>query len=104
MQKVAKESSEGLPKMIDSETRIDSIEGIENGLEYKYTLVNQTRADLRTNDISLTERLKPNIIKSICSSPDMSIYVRNGAILKYIYNDKNGFLIESIIVDTKTDC
>ncbi len=102
MQYVALDHNNELPKMINSDTRWDSTEGIENGLIYKYTLINHVRSDFE--EVNFSKKLKPGMADSICSSSDMDIFIRNGAILKYNYYDRNGIFIQDIIIDTKTDC
>ncbi|MEX0998368.1 MAG: RDD family protein [Thermodesulfobacteriota bacterium] len=102
MQKVARDSNNELPMMLDSDTRWDSTVGIENGLIYNYTLVNYNLSDLE--GVSLNELLKEDLINSICSSSDMDIYIKNGATLKYSYYDMNGLFIEDIVVNTGFDC
>lgn len=102
MQEVAKDHNNELPMMLDSETRWDSTEGVENGLIYKYTLVNYSLADLES--VNLSELLRKEIVDGVCSSPEMEIYVKNGATLKYLYYDMNGLFIDGIIINTKTDC
>jgi DNA-directed RNA polymerase subunit RPC12/RpoP len=102
MQEVAKDYDNKLPQMLDSDTRWDSTEGIENGLIYKYTLVNYDRSDFE--GVSLSKELKPGMVNSICSSPDLKVYIRNGATLEYRYYDRSGLFIQDIVVNTKTDC
>lgn len=102
MQEVARDSNNELPMMLDSETRWDYTEGIENGLIYKYTLVNYSVNDLK--GVNLSEVLRKDLVDEVCSSSDMEVYIKNGATLKYVYYDMNGLFIGDVVVNTGTDC
>lgn len=102
LQSVAIDANKELPKMLDSETRLDSVSAINKGLNYNYTLVNFNKTDLA--DGAINDTLKADMIKSMCASPDMKFYTDNKAIMKYSYYDKNNVFIESIIINTGTDC
>jgi len=103
MQETANEINKDLPKMIDSETRLDSTVGIKNSLTYKYTLINYSLSDLE-GGASLSDMLRNDLVNSVCTTPEMDIFVKNKATLNYSYYDKNGVFIEQITINTGIDC
>jgi len=104
LQSIVDEINLELPQMIDTETRLDylSVIGLKTGIDYHYTLVNLSKSDLEIGDIN--DMLGENVKSFVCESPDMSYFIDNELIIKYSYYDKNNTFIESIVVDTKTEC
>lgn len=102
MNQVAEDINKELPKMVDSETRLDSVYGEENTLGYKYTLVNTSLSEIDANILSANIRTR--IVNSVCTTPDMAIYVKNKATINYNYYDKDGLFIDLISVNTEIDC
>ena len=104
LQSIVDEINLELPQMIDTETRLDylSVIGLKTGIDYHYTLVNLSKSDLEIGDIN--DMLGENVKSFVCESPDMSYFIDNELIIKYSYYDKNNTFIESIVLDTKTEC
>lgn len=102
MKKIASDTNVGLPKMVDSGTRLDSVMGFENGLTYNFTLMNFTLRDLKGK--SLNKEFRSEIVRSICLSGKMYIFNKNGSVFNYTYKDKNGIFVENIFIDTKIEC
>lgn len=102
LQYVVNELNSSLPAVIDSETILESVNVINRGLNYNYTLVNLSKADLEEGAIN--DALKVDMKIGICNDLDMKFYVDNKAIMKYSYYDKNDVFIESITIDTGVDC
>ena len=90
-----------LPVMIDADTRLDSTWGYGDALRYNYTLVNHTLADLNVK--LFNETMAPVIKNSVCSSPDMEIFMDNGVTVTYIYRDNEGSEAGRFVV-TPADC
>jgi hypothetical protein len=63
------------PRMIDAETRIDSVTGIGDTLTFKYTLVNYTKFDLPRQVSGL---LKTQINKTFCQKVMADPAIRSG--------------------------
>jgi hypothetical protein len=82
-------------KMLDSETRMDSI-GVKSGrqLVYYYTLVNYTKQDLDTNIVK--QKLLPNIKDVVLNNKDLKDLRDKNVDFLYLYNDKRGKYFFSI--------
>lgn len=102
MQDISAELNKKLPTMVDADTRLDSTYGIGNSLTYKYTFINLSKSDF--SGISLNQESGPRIINSVCTSPEMAFFVQNKSVIRYSYYDKDGIFVETISVDTETDC
>lgn len=80
------------PRMIDSETKIESIEiKANNTILYKYTLVNLLVKNVDTTEFK--KALKPGIISIIKVSPEMKKLRDQGTNFEYYYQDKNNQFI-----------
>lgn len=90
-----------LPVMVDADTRLDSTWGYGDALRYNYTLVNHTLADLNVK--LFNETMGPVIKNSVCSSPDMEVFIDNGVTVSYIYRDSEGREAGRFVV-TPADC
>jgi len=102
LQKIADNRNKDLPIMIDDETRFDSVTGGENRFTYKYTLINYTFSG--TDGSDLNNDLRTDLVKSVCTAPEMALLIRNKIILNFTYYDKNGLLITNIPINTGVDC
>jgi len=88
------------PMMIDSETRIDAIEIKEpNTILYKYTLVNVNVESVDT--ILFNAALRPGIINTLKTNPDLKDLRDVKANFEYYYKDKKNKFIYSFIVTEK---
>jgi len=86
--------------MIDSETRIDAIEIKEpNTILYKYTLVNVNVESVDT--ILFNAALRPGIINTLKTNPDLKDLRDVKANFEYYYKDKKNKFIYSFIVTEK---
>ncbi len=94
----ASELNKGLPMMVDSDTRLDSTIALQNTFTYKYTMINYSLSDL---DVAkFTEVMTKQITNSVCTTPDMAIFVKNKTLVNYIYFDKESKHLSKILVDT----
>ena len=88
------------PYMVDKETRLDSVVGINDTFTYFYTLVNYTSKQL--NAKKLEASLKPSITKNACSQPAMAVFFKNGVTINYNYKGKDGGFVLNISITPAT--
>jgi mannitol-specific phosphotransferase system IIBC component len=87
IKKAATEINKTCPLMVDTETRLDSVEAFGRTLQYNYTLVNMEKVSVDTTD--LKNFLEPTILNNIKTSPELKYYRDCNATLAYLYLDKN---------------
>lgn len=97
MMQAASEINKSCPMMVDQETRLDNTIALpENVFQYNYTLVNMEKAII---DVAQMENyLKPILINSVKTSPDMKVNRENKTTMGYHYRDKNGEFLFKILV------
>jgi len=95
----ANELNQGLPMMVDSDTRLDSSIAFQNTFLYKYTMINYAVDDISTEEFANT--MRPIINNAVCTTEDMKAFVQNHTEVKYLYHDKNGKFVSQIIVKTE---
>ena len=77
------------PIKIDDETRLNkALAGPGDLMTYFYSLTNVTVNNV--NPTAVLEDIKPKLLASLCSNPDMQPVLEAGARLVYVYSDKNG--------------
>jgi len=86
---IASEFNKTCPIMIDADTRLDNMLAQPGkNMVYNYTLVNMLKDSLNPGQIEST--IKPMMIQSVKSHPDMEYQRKNKIILSYNYRDKLG--------------
>lgn len=95
------EVNKSLPKMLDSETKLDSVYTELNNLEYRYSLVNYNAIDIDAN--FLHENMRPSIVSIACSNSATVSLIQEGVNVSYTYFDKVGEYITTINVRS-SDC
>lgn len=88
MMNVASELNKTCPIMIDAETQLDNAVALpEKTFQYNYTLINMDKDSI---DIErLEEYLKPVILNTIKTNPDLKSFRDNNVTMSYNYKDKN---------------
>lgn len=87
--KATSEINKNCPIMVDSQTKLDNtISLADNILQYNYTLVNLLKDSINVNE--LENSIKPNILNTIKTSPDLETFRNNDVTIAYNYKDKNG--------------
>lgn len=96
MMNVASELNKTCPIMIDAETRLDNAVALpEKTFQYNYTLINMDKDSI---DIErLEEYLKPLILNSVKTNPDLKSFRDNNITMSYNYKDKNSNHIFKLI-------
>ena len=97
MMQAASEINKSCPFMVDSDTRLDNTMAMpDNVFQYNYTLVNMEKA---TTDVEqLEEYLRPTIVNTVRTNPDMKINRDHKTTMSYAYKDKNGEFLFKILV------
>ncbi len=96
-------SNEGLPKMMDDETRLDSVSINEEKklCSLNITLVNSIVSDI---DIGvLNDHFEQSIKPSTCNIPEFKLFFTEGYTVNYVYKDKNDKLISKYSI-LPSDC
>lgn len=90
------------PIKIDDQTRLNkAIAGPGDLMTYYYSLTQVTVADVEP--ATVLKDIKPKVLKSLCSNPDMQPVLQAGARLVYVYSDMAGKEVGRINV-TAADC
>ncbi len=88
LMKIANELNESCPVMVDAGTRLDNtITTPEKRFQYNYTLVDMLKENIEIE--SMEAYLKPQILNTIRTSPDLKFFREKGVTLVYNYKDKN---------------
>jgi len=84
-------------KMIDEVTRLEGVEALPNRtLLYKYTLIIKTSSEIPSD--ALNQIVRPNVVKTYNTLPEMKLFRDNGITITYQYRDKAGQLIGDLSV------
>lgn len=90
------------PIKIDDQTRLNkAIAGPGDLMTYYYSLTKVAIADVEPTTV--LKDIKPKVLKSLCSNPDMQPVLQAGARLVYVYSDMAGKEVGRINV-TAADC
>ena len=97
LQLIANEMNKSCPMMVDEETRLDKVTlPSKTVFQYNYTLINYEKTEIDT--VKIKSNLEQNIIQLIKTNPQMEYQRQNNVTMNYIYNDKNGDYLMSIII------
>jgi hypothetical protein len=84
-------------RMIDEVTRLEGAEALPNRtLLYKYSLITKSSSEIPLDAINRIVR--PNLVKTYNTLPNMKLFRDNGVTITYRYMDKAGELIGDISV------
>lgn len=92
--------SKALPAMVDSETRLDSVEAEQDGdsIVYRYTLVNYRATDISAQTLL---NLEQAVTQKHCKQRDISRMLERGISLSYQYLSKDGLQLRSFRISSK---
>lgn len=94
--KFASQLNAKLPMMVDADTRLDSVMGVNKTLRYNYTLVNYSASNVTEQDVR--SAMQQKIENSVCTSQESLSFIKNGATLSYAYYGNEGKQIAVISV------
>lgn len=88
MMSVASELNKTCPIMVDAETQLDNAVALpDKTFQYNYTLINMDKDSI--DIVRLEEYLKPVILNTIKTNPDLKSFRDNNVTMSYNYKDKN---------------
>lgn len=89
---VASEINKKCPMTIDAETRLDTTVALPgNKFQYMYTLVNFKKDQIDVDTLKKT--MRPSILNTIKTNPDLKTFRDNNVTMIYNYRDKNGVTV-----------
>jgi len=87
----------GCPKMIDPDTRLDSVSFFSDTLyRYDYTLVNHDAEHI--DAAGLSRYLRPRIRSNVSLDPEMKVQRDHGVTLLFCYRDRKGDFITQVVL------
>jgi len=99
---VAAEANKTTPSMVDKETELTTMTGLDGVFVYNYRLVSYTKANL--NVPKLLANLQPAVVHSACTTPaTRDTFLKRGVVLRYSYVDKDQAFLTSLDV-AEADC
>ncbi len=96
-------SNEGLPKMIDEETRLDSVSIDQDIKNYSLnmSLVNLAQSEI---DVAVIHEIFETSIKpTSCSNEAFKVFFSEGYKINYVYKDKTGLVVAKYTINPM-DC
>lgn len=98
--KAAAELNKQLPKMIDRETRLDSVVARADGglFTYNYTLVNYNANSISAAALISIENA---VVNTTCSEQDSNLLKKNVA-LEFRYRSADGYLVKAFTIPPKS--
>ena len=99
---MANQLNKSMPMVIDSVTRLDNIlaSPVSPKFTYNYT-IDATLHEINTANFFV--QMKSTIIKGVCTTPEMKIFVHNGVTVSYSYRARDGAFAGRIDV-SPNDC
>ena len=90
LEKIARVTNKDLPRMVDEQTELLKLDGLEGVLVYHYRLTKIPPGQISAGD--LIERLRPAVATDTCAATETrERFLENGVTLRYVYNDsQNG--------------
>ena len=86
LEEVARVTNEDLPRMVDEQTELVRLDGLEGVLVYRYRLTKLSPGQISEED--LVERLRPVVASNVCADTETrERFLENGVVLRYVYND-----------------
>ncbi|WP_396177545.1 hypothetical protein [Flavobacterium sp.] len=85
----ARIANKNLPKMLDKETRLDSISVDNTTLKYHHTLINTDKDSTEFDFALIQSEMSQKAQENLNTNPVMKDYRENNISLHYIFKDKN---------------
>jgi len=88
--------NKSLPMSVDSETTIENIAPLRNGLTFRYRMDNYDRTDVPKEEwILIIQEVKENMKNRFCTDPESTLLKDLNALIKCKYYDKSGKYIDA---------
>jgi len=98
---IQKDLNKDLPRMLDDETRLDSIVALNNDILYRHTLVN---LDASAVDVNVfVGNMKKYLSSALCGKQNTRDMLDKNYSYRYEYCDRNGVYL-CVVGVTKTNC
>lgn len=99
---VAETVNKGLPKLVDSETELMNVVGLDGVIVYNYRLVNLSASEVEAAKIETL--LKPSVVNQACSTPETRRdFLNQNIAMRYAYHDKSRVRLAAFEV-RREDC
>ncbi|WP_167631042.1 hypothetical protein [Mariprofundus ferrooxydans] len=96
LQAVTATINKTLPKMIDSDTRLENVSGINNAFNYRYTLIHHAVSEINVEDFKTN--MRPKLLNNLCTNSNTKFARTYDIPMVYNYFGMNGNKITSIQV------
>lgn len=101
---VAKATNPSLPKYVDEHTLLEKAVADESTLRFIYSMPKVASSDIDDSVLpGFRQEMKQSITSLLCNDSPLSDYLKRNASLEFIYNDKDGLAIISLLF-TKQSC
>jgi hypothetical protein len=101
LSKVASEINKGTPMVVDQETELMNVLGLEATIVYNYRLVNTSAAEI--DGPQLVQQLQPSATNAACTTPETrDNFLKKGITMRYSYADASRVHIASFDVTPKS--
>lgn len=98
MTQAANEINTRCPMMVDSITRLDSSVALRNNvLQFNYTINNADKLNYDT--AALQNTVRPLTLNALKSDPEYKVFRENDITLSFVYRDRNGSYLCSILMN-----
>lgn len=100
--RVADEINKSNPRILDEETELTTVTGLEGVLVYNYRLLNKSAGNI--DGPTLGSTLRPRVTNAACANSETrDTFLAKGVTLRYWYADKAGAFVTTFDVTPK-DC
>tara|TARA_B110001454_G_scaffold199186_1_gene203777 strand:- start:1027 stop:1506 length:480 start_codon:yes stop_codon:yes gene_type:complete len=100
--KVVDQINKQLPMTVDRDTRWDSTQaGPGRSFTYYYTIVTARATEMDATDFY--RAMSSHLRNSVCTSPDMQVFFKNGVTVAYSYRGNDGRHVTKVSI-TPHDC
>lgn len=93
---IAAQINKALPKKVDRETELRSVEGRDGELRYNYVKINASSDQFDNNQF--VEETSPKALEVACNSPDLHVFLEHGVSARYSFHGKDLKPIGEIVV------
>lgn len=90
-----------LPTMIDNITQLNSVTLDGDSITYHLKVISYKASELDKKKFD--DAIRPDLTKSVCTDPKISVLLKDGYTLTYVYNSKDDQLITQVPIAYK-DC
>ncbi|QMV13599.1 hypothetical protein [Vibrio spartinae] len=94
---IAERYNKHLPSIVDTNSIANEVRSSDRKLTYTYTLFDEETKQLNQKKI---KKIKPTITKALCSSPNIELFKFHQVQFEYIYKNKEGDKIASLLIPT----